>query len=156
VGWTSKELYGSQQAERLSLRHSVQTHPGGDSGFCSLPGILSAGWSGWSEKLIAYFYPVLRLRMSGALPSLPTCLHGVDRDSFKFTSHFSLSVVLLGLSFSCIFFFYSSFDVLTPVWAVGQPTLGRSVYLCISRYISEAFTFMFIEDSCLLGRSVSK
>ena len=131
MGWTSEELYGSQQAERLSVPHSVQAHPGGDLGLCSLPGILSVGWSGWSEKLIAYLYLVPRLRMSGAIPSLPTCLHGVDRDNFKFTLYFSLSLVLLGLSFSCIYSF-----ILPLMFSLLHGSLGNQISVCLSVCLS--------------------
>ena len=113
--------------------------------------------------------------MSGAIPSLPTCLHDVDRDNFQFTLHFSLSLVLLGLSFSCIYSF-----ILPLMFSLLRGSLGNQISVGLSvcvpftifpkllfRYLPRSsfwvtshgcfsFTFMFIEDSCLLGCSVSK
>jgi hypothetical protein len=107
--------------------------------------------------------------MSGAIPSLPTCLHGVDRDNFKFTSHFSLSLVLIGLSFSDIYSF-----ILPLMFSLLHGSLGNQLSLSVYQslyfqsyysiichalpsgsHLMFSFAFMFIEDSCLLGPSVT-
>ena len=45
---------------------------------------LSPGVEWWRMKLTTHPHLVQRLRMSGTIPSLPTCLHGVQEDNFTF------------------------------------------------------------------------
>jgi hypothetical protein len=45
---------------------------------------LSPGAEWWDMKLTTQNHVMPRLRMTGTIPSLPTCLHGVQEGNFTF------------------------------------------------------------------------
>jgi hypothetical protein len=102
MDWTSKEFwFDSKQALEIFNFSKVSRpvlrpiqHPGE---WVLWTVFLEVKWLG-CEAEGAHLQPLLRLRMSGAVPPLPPSHHGIDRDNF-----ISLSVILSCVRKSRIF-----------------------------------------------------
>jgi len=71
------------RGKRLPFPLNIQTSSGAHPAPCSVSAMVLS--RGWTMKLTILLCLVPRLRITGAIPLLPSvCLHGVDRENFSF------------------------------------------------------------------------